>query len=244
MIHLSLYTKEAFLAKGLESELRQAGGFEVLPLCGTLAGLTEQIKRHTPDLALLDLSPEVTFAVLSDMKRTTNSKIVLWVDSISADLAFQAISLGVRGVLRKTLPPELHVKCLRKVQAGELWFEKALIQNFARRRRVALTPGERQLVSLLSQGLKNGEIAGCLMVSEGFVKVCLSRLFQKIGVKNRFELALFGLKNLSIGLLPSEEAPEGVVGAASGQRLIEVEMPDEPVGFAVYPTTPDKAAVR
>lgn len=166
MIHLSLYTNEPFLAKGLESELRQVGGFEVLPLCGTLASLTEQMARHTPDVALLDLSPDVTFAVLSDMTRTANSKIVLWVNSISTELAFQAMSLGVRGILRKTLPPDLHVKCLRKVQAGELWFEKALLQNFAARRRVALTPGEERLVRLLSQGLKNKEIASHLTVSE------------------------------------------------------------------------------
>jgi len=54
-----------------------------------------------------------------------------------------------------------------------------------------------KLVSLLSQGLKNKEIASTLMISEGTVKVYLSRLFQKVGVKDRFELALFGLKNLT-----------------------------------------------
>jgi DNA-binding CsgD family transcriptional regulator len=110
--------------------------------------------------------------------------------------------LGVRGILRKTLPTDLQVKCLQKVQAGELWFEKALTDSFLCARRVALTQREGQLVSLLSQGLKNKEIATTLMISEGTVKVYLSRLFQKVGVKDRFELALFGLKNLTTGQIP------------------------------------------
>src|SRR5450756_515245 len=138
------------------------------------------------------------------------SRIVLWVNSISTELAFQAMGLGVRGILRKTLPTELQVKCLQKVQAGELWFEKALTDSFLCARRVALTQREGQLVSLLSQGLKNKEIATTLMISEGTVKVYLSRLFQKVGVKDRFELALFGLKNLTTGQLPVGE---------KGQRL-------------------------
>ena len=111
----------------------------------------------------------------------------------------------MRGILRKTLPTDLQVKCLQKVQAGELWFEKALTDSFLCARRVALTQREGQLVSLLSQGLKNKEIATTLMISEGTVKVYLSRLFQKVGVKDRFELALFGLKNLTTGQLPVGE---------------------------------------
>jgi DNA-binding CsgD family transcriptional regulator len=66
-------------------------------------------------------------------------------------------------------------------------------------RRYSLTRREGQLVTLLAQGLKNKEIATSLNISEGTVKVYLSRLFQKLGVKDRFELALYGLKNLAPG---------------------------------------------
>jgi DNA-binding CsgD family transcriptional regulator len=106
------------------------------------------------------------------------------------------MELGVRGVLRKTLGPELLIKCLGKVCEGELWFDKSLTASFLSAKMVALTKRESQLVALLSQGLKNKEIASTLQISEGTVKVYLSRLFQKVGVKDRFELALYGLKNL------------------------------------------------
>ena len=76
---------------------------------------------------------------------------------------------------------------------------------------MALTQREGKLVSLLSQGLKNKEIATTLMIPEGTVKVCLPRLFQKVGVKDPVASALFGLKNLTTGQLPLTEK-----GARSG----------------------------
>jgi DNA-binding NarL/FixJ family response regulator len=229
MTRILLYSDEPILAKGLESVLRQVEGFDLLPTCTTVACLLEQVAYGAPDLVLMDLTPEITFAVLSDMKHAmTSSKIVLWVNSISTELAFQAMGLGVRGILRKTLPTDLQVKCLQKVQAGELWFEKALTDSFLCARRVALTQREGQLVSLLSQGLKNKEIATTLMISEGTVKVYLSRLFQKVGVKDRFELALFGLKNLTTGQLPvGEKGQRPGPSAMPGLRSLVLERPVE-----------------
>jgi DNA-binding NarL/FixJ family response regulator len=229
MTRILLYSDEPILAKGLESVLRQIEGFELLPTCNTIAGVMEQVAHGAPDLVLMDLTPEITFAVLSEMKHAMmTTKIVLWVNSISTELAFQAMGLGVRGILRKTLPTDLQVKCLQKVQAGELWFEKALTDSFLCARRVALTQREGQLVSLLSQGLKNKEIATTLMISEGTVKVYLSRLFQKVGVKDRFELALFGLKNLTTGQLPGgERGHRASPGAMPGLRSLVLERPVE-----------------
>src|SRR5207244_12826951 len=101
--------------------------------------------------------------------------------------------------------------CLKCVKDGELWFEKALTDNLMTTRRYALTRREGQLVALLSQGLKNKEIATAMDISEGSVKVYLSRLFQKLQVKDRFELALFGLKNLN----PSPDS----LGRSYGMKL-------------------------
>src|SRR5260370_37001 len=230
MTRVLLYSDEPILAAGFESILRQIEGIELLPTSNSLVSLMEQIAQGAADVVLMDLTAEITFAVLSDMKQAMNcTRIVLWVNAISTELAFQAMGLGVRGILRKTLPTQLQVKCLEKVQAGELWFEKALTDGFLCARRVALTRREGQLVSLLSQGLKNKEIATALMISEGTVKVYLSRLFQKAGVKDRFELALFGLKNLSTGQLPTGTKGKGLGGGViPGLRSLVLEGPIEP----------------
>jgi DNA-binding NarL/FixJ family response regulator len=201
---------------GLQSVLRGVDDFDLVSICSSVETLLERLATERTDIALLDLTSEITFGVLTELKRSADQcKIVLWVNNISTELAFQAMGLGVRGILRKTLPVDLQVKCLLKVHGGELWFEKALTDSFLSARRVALTQREGQLVSLLSQGLKNKEIATALMISEGTVKVYLSRLFQKVGVKDRFELALFGLKNLTTAQGPAVDRPV----RQGGQRI-------------------------
>jgi DNA-binding NarL/FixJ family response regulator len=211
MIRVLLYTNEPVLAEGLESILTAAEGFSIAGTCSTIEEVLIALENRQPDLLLMDLTPDVTFTALSDIKRATaHCKVVLWASGIATELAFQAMSLGVRGILRKTLGPDLILKCLGKVHQGELWFEKALTDSFLSAKRIALTKREGQLVALLAQGMKNKEIASMLLISEGTVKVYLSKLFQKVGVKDRFELALYGLKNLSAG--------QGNVDPASGER--------------------------
>jgi len=212
MTKVLLYSDQPMLVSGLESVLHCVGGYDLLPFCSTLAGLAEQLATSRPDIVLMDLTPQVTFAVLSETKRANpQTKIILWVNTISTELAYQAMGLGIRGILRRTLPIELQMKCLAKVDAGELWFEKALTDNFLSSRRVPLSQREGQLITLLSHGLKNKEIATTLSIGEGSVKVYLSRLFEKVGVKDRFELALYGLRNLTAGHeMPNEHNASGM----------------------------------
>jgi DNA-binding NarL/FixJ family response regulator len=216
MTRILLCVGEPTLVKGLEQLLRQVEGFELLPTCSGIAALMSSIRKGAaPDLVLLELAPNVTFAVLAELKRSTpDAKIVLRVNSASTGLALQAMGLGVRGILRKQLPAALQVKCLQRVMQGELWFEKMLADNSSiSRNRAVLTVREGEVVGLLAQGLNDKEIAATLKVSEGVVKVDLSRLFEKAGVKDRFELALLGLKNLTT------QPPQDEEGARSYAQL-------------------------
>lgn len=208
MASVLLCSNEPILAEGLARILSSADNLELLSWCASMDALRAQMEALQPDLLLVDLTAGFTFGVLSSLQEAaSHAKIVLWVHSISTELALQAMSLGVRGILRKTLPTETLLRCLMRVNEGELWFEKALTDSIMSARRYSLTRREGQLVSLLSQGLKNKEIATALNISEGTVKVYLSRLFQKLGVKDRFELALYGLKNLTPGGGNVEDAP-------------------------------------
>jgi DNA-binding NarL/FixJ family response regulator len=157
------------------------------------------------DILLLDLTSDRSLYILREIRKIAPAvKIIVWTYSIETELALQVMAMGVRGILRKTLEPELLLKCLQSVYDGEFWYEKALTDSFLGSKRVALTRREAQLVSLLSQGLKNKQIATIMLISEGTVKVYLSRLFAKVGAKDRFTLALWGLKNLSVSP-PSDE---------------------------------------
>ncbi len=200
MTRLLLYTDEPILAKGLETILVPSTGFELAATLSSTLNLIDEVHTTSPDVLLMDLTPDLNLGVLVELQRhIPSSRIVLWVRVMSTELAYQAIEHGVRGILRKTQSPEVLLKCLRMVADGGLWFEETLKTSFTSMRTISLTRRESQLVSLLSQGLKNKEIAATLFISEGTVKVYLSRLFHKLGVKDRFELALFGLKNMPAG---------------------------------------------
>jgi DNA-binding NarL/FixJ family response regulator len=220
MIRIYLFGDEPILAKGLEAILGATGYLRLECFFSTLPELLARLGSSLPDVLLLDLTPEVAISTLTEIKRVAPAcKLVVWVNSISTESAFQAMGLGVRGILRKNLPSDLQVKCLEKVHEGELWFEKTLTDSFLSARRVALSRREGQLVTLLTHGLRNKEIANTLRISEGTVKVYLSRLFQKVGVKDRFELALFGLKNLPDGPTAPDEANQSAVPSMRSMML-------------------------
>src|SRR5689334_14470025 len=227
MTRTLLFSDEPILAKGLESILASVEGFQLAGVCSNTAKLKEILDAGEPDILLIDLTSDVTFSILSELKKASlNSKIVLWVHSISTELALQAMALGVRGILRKTLPSDLLIKCLQRVNEGEFWFEKALTDSFLSAKRISLTKREGQLVSLLAQGLKNKEIASVLLIPEGTVKVYLSRLFQKLGVRDRFELALYALNNLTTGQLSMDRntrSADRMVAPAPGLRSLVLE---------------------
>ncbi len=101
----------------------------------------------------------------------------------------------MKGFLDTTATPESVRDCLRITSGGRIWMERSLTVSLLNLRPIKLSRRQTQLVGLLVQGLKNKEIAASLGISEATVKAYLTTLFEKVGAKDRFELALFGLRN-------------------------------------------------
>jgi len=212
MVRVALYSNEPILAIGLTGVITADPQLELTASCSTLSDLEDQLRFERPDVAVIDLTPQITAPALIRFRNLTmESKLILWTTSIAADFAFRALSIGVRGVLRKTLPLEAHRQCLHVVASGELWFERQLTESLSAGRRVRLSPREGQLVTCLSRGLNNKEISAELAISEGTVKVYLSHLFRKCGVRNRFDMARQGQWNLNM----AGSSPDGGDGLRS-----------------------------
>ena|SRR5580658_393413 len=206
MVRVVVYSNQPILAMGLKSLIAGDPGLELNANCSSVAALKEHLANESPDLAVLDLTTEITPTVLDELQNLApECKLILWANTIAGDFALQAMAIGVRGVLRKALPLEAHRQCLHRVYAGEFWFEKSLTDSFRASQRVPLSARESQLVSMVSRGLKNKEISRELGIAEGTVKVYLSRLFQKSGANDRFELALQGAKNLSMAGISTQD---------------------------------------
>ena len=117
------------------------------------------------------------------------------------------LSSGAHGVVLKDKPPELLLKAIRRVHAGELWFDRATMEVAVQRavslerarapereKITALTPREKQIVSLIGEGLKNTEIAARLGIGEKTVRNHLTIIFDKLGVSDRLELAVYAYR--------------------------------------------------
>jgi two-component system response regulator DegU len=136
---------------------------------------------------------------LRDLRRhRTDVQIVLWGDPI-IEFGFHAMEMGVRGIIPVATPIESFTVALSSIRTGQLSFEKKFMEQLLLTKRISLTRREGQLVGLIPEGLKNKELAYALGITEGTVKVYLSRLFKKLGVNDRFELALYALKNVVSG---------------------------------------------
>lgn len=209
-IRILLYTRHPFVAAGVGSVLSGSAGFELAGCCGTLPAIRDRLRSDPPEIVLLHLASRISLAELGQLWPAAGcSRVVLWGDAIEGEFAFQAMLLGARAIFPSHTPVEALLSGLRNVQAGVLCFEKQLMDEVLHRKRVTLTKREGQIISLVAQGLKNKAIGYTLGITEGTVKVYLYKLFRKLGVNDRLDMALYGLKYLFTGEAGPDVAPGG-----------------------------------
>lgn len=147
------------------------------------------------DLLIVEVpeyTPEAFRAVAASGKRA-----LIWCATGSAELGMMATDAGVLGLLADDSTERQIVAAAKAVAAGELWIPETSEPDAPAPRpsSLKLTPRESQLVTLLCRGLRNREIAQEMNVTEGTIKVYLSRLFEKTGVRDRFELTMLTFRN-------------------------------------------------
>jgi two-component system, NarL family, nitrate/nitrite response regulator NarL len=189
-----LLSDQPVLLRGFEHVLT-CGGFEIAGSCPVEVFSKSLATASDPQMVLLDITAGLTFADLAELhERVPYCPVVLWADALPLELVFKTLEYGVRGIVQRHVLPEQLLDSLRKVAAGELQIGFGISPDTSpAQRKVSLTPRERQIVMLLRQGLRNKQIAGEMSITEGTVEIYLFRLFQKLGVRNRFELARCGI---------------------------------------------------
>lgn len=202
-IRLLLADPHPILLHGLRALLREQADFRVVASLSSAAGLIEAVERHRPELVLMALqfqdgSALSVIQALGARPGGTPRLVVLTATLTHADTC-ALIEAGVSGLLLKAMPTEVILQCLRQVQAGGIWFERyatgqaleSLLRGELDRQTQAnqLTPREQELAALIAQGRSIQAMAVQLTLSEGTVRNYLNRLYAKLGVANRAELA-------------------------------------------------------
>ena len=201
---------------GLAKVLAQEADFHLLGSAASLNDARDCLSGQHPDVLLVDQSAglKLVFQFVSDVKSATPAcQPVLWVSDLAEMDCFRALQMGIRGVLKKTGKTDSVLDCLRAVSRGEVWMEGALSERERTsqdsRPAPRLTPREREIVQLICEGMKNKEVAEALGITAGTVKVHLMHIFEKTGVKDRFELAITGRRILAPARVPPapDQAP-------------------------------------
>jgi DNA-binding NarL/FixJ family response regulator len=154
---------------------------------------------------------------IAEAVRSTSAGVIAWLPSLSPEIALTSLQLGVQGVLGDRCSEHDIEQCVTVVSCGGSWIPQEVNTAVLSRRMCKLTPREAELITLLASGLRNKEIAFALGITEGTVKVYLSKIFTKLGVADRFELALFALR--SVGVLPSRAEEDNPAAALRAARL-------------------------
>jgi DNA-binding NarL/FixJ family response regulator len=134
----------------------------------------------------------------------TDVRTIVVAGAMSRSEITMAMRLGARGIITKDAAPELFVKCVRAVAAGELWLPRSVLAQvvnaLSESAWPAMTPArltqrEREVIELVATGESNRNIARLLSITEDTVKHHLTNVFDKTGVSNRIELTLFAQKH-------------------------------------------------
>lgn len=209
----------AMFRDGLRRLLESEPGFEVVgeaENAGTAIQLAEKLQ---PDILLLDLAMPNTSGLeaLDSLRRLApSSRVVLLTAAITRRQVVQAMQLGVRGIVLKESTSKNLFQGIRLVMEGQYWVAHECVTDLVEALREATTHGnantrprdfgltrrELEIVSLVVAGYSNPDIAQKCSISEQTVKHHMSNIFDKVGVYNRVELALFAVSHQIAGDFP------------------------------------------
>ena len=169
------------------------------------------------------ISPNAPEAVSEVLKRAPNLKVIVLSPENDEDTTVEYFRRGVRGILPRSIAPEMLVKCVRKVAQGETWIDNQSVnwvieayraqaaQLTSPRPKTKLSDKELLIISCVTQGMRNKEIATEIGTTEQVVKNYLRKVYDKLGVSDRLELALYCIHHRLLqgsgrGQIPDESA--------------------------------------
>jgi DNA-binding NarL/FixJ family response regulator len=196
MIRIAIGCHSFVLGEGLKKLFKDDEGIDIIGIFDEGADIKEIIKLH-PDILLADLK---IFRTFPENISTENVKILLisdssWITEVERQLP-ELLLRGVCGILPPDADSGMLKKAVKVVYSGELWIDRKLLRNILCHvtnveKKIDLTKKEKEIVSLICHGCRNKEIAQRLDISEQTVKSHCNRIYKKVGVSDRLQLALY-----------------------------------------------------
>jgi DNA-binding NarL/FixJ family response regulator len=210
VIRIVLADSENIYRVGIQKVFAIEDDIRVVAQADTLAGLHAAIQRFPTDVILL-VEGKLIASTVDDIpelfRRATTLKTIVNADQNDETNTVELYLQGVQGIIPRSISPELLVKCVRSIAAGETWIDNQSINGVIKayrsqatgltspRTQPRLSPKELAIITCITQGMRNKEIAYQLGTTEQVIKNYLGKVYDKLGVSDRLELALHCLHN-------------------------------------------------
>ena len=198
-IRVLVVDDQAMVRAGFRLLLSDEPGIEVVAEAGNGRDAVAQAARFRPDVILMDIRmPELDGleATRRILAADTSARVLILTTFDLDDYVFEALRAGASGFVLKDDPPERLIAAVRTIAAGEALLSPAVtrrvIKHFTRVHAQApppavatLTSRELEVLELITQGLSNAEIGQELFITDTTVKTHVTRLLQKLGLRDR-----------------------------------------------------------
>jgi DNA-binding NarL/FixJ family response regulator len=206
-IRIILADSQAIYRVGMRKVFALEDDIRVVAQAETLENLYAALQRFPTDVVVLEgaLISGTVDAIPQFVRRAPSAKLIVQVSESDESNTVELYRRGVRGVVPRSISPDLLVKCVRKIAAGETWIDNQSISwviDAYRTQAASLTNPRTQprlsekelaIIACITRGMRNKEIAYQIGTTEQVVKNYLRKVYDKLGVSDRLELALYCL---------------------------------------------------
>ena len=205
MTRIAIVEDNKVIRESLAAYVHMAPDLQCVCSCGTAEEALEQLPQHRPDVVLMDIQlPNLSGIECSARLKQLLPEVRIIMVTVygDPDLIFKALRAGACGYLLKRCTPEELVTAVREVQQGGAPMSREIarkvishFQSFPEPPDTSsevenLSPREREILELLTQGFSDKEIADRLGVKHGTVRWHLQHVYEKLHVRSRTEAAL------------------------------------------------------
>jgi DNA-binding NarL/FixJ family response regulator len=206
-IRIILADSQAIYRVGMRKVFALEDDIRVVAQAETLQNLYAALMRFPTDVVVLEghLLAGTVDAIPELVRRAPRAKLIVQVVESDESNTVELYRRGVRGVVPRSISPDLLIKCVRKIAAGETWIDNQSVSwviEAYRAQATSLTDPRSQpklsrkelaIIGCITRGMRNKEIAYQIGTTEQVIKNYLRKIYDKLGVSDRLELALYCL---------------------------------------------------
>jgi DNA-binding NarL/FixJ family response regulator len=206
-IRVILADSQAIYRVGMKKIFAIEDNIRVVAQVESLPNLYAALQRYPTDVVVLEgqLIAGTIDAIPELVRQSPDAKLIVQVTETDEANTVELYRRGVRGVVPRSISPDLLVKCVRKIADGETWIDNQSISWVIEAYRAQattltdpkvqpkLSKKELAIISCITRGMRNKEIAYQIGTTEQVIKNYLRKVYDKLGVSDRLELALYCL---------------------------------------------------